>query len=133
MEETRIITTAQELKVLGDPRRLSIVYATINTPNKEWFSWELAKVVGLPWTSIYYHLKILVKHGFLIPTLDGVINGVEEMTYRAAHSRIEFSLGQADGRTKEASRGRRQVDSTTPETTPSGPRCRSTPNRVPLM
>lgn len=90
--KVREVATESELRALGSSIRIAILQAVTQDTRKEWYAWEIADVVRVPQVNVYYHLKRLVDAGFLIPTLDRVVNGIEEKTYRAAYSEIRFQL-----------------------------------------
>lgn len=90
----RTLTSHTDFKVLSSDTRRAILLVAMSEPNKEWYAWELADVIKVPLTRIYYHLNLLTDQGFLTRTVDGVINGIKEKTYRAAQTRIEFRLGR---------------------------------------
>lgn len=117
-----------ELKAVASSTRWAILHATMQQPTKEWYSWELSEIVGLQQTSIYYHIKVLIEHGFLIATLDGVVNGIEERTFRAAQTRIEFHLGQPNGTEAPYSSGSQGASKA-----PKGTRQRSPIGRMSLL
>lgn len=119
---TREIATTMELRAIAFTVRWAILHVAMLEPDKEWYAWELAEAAGIKQTNVYHHLKILVEYNFLIATLDRVVNGIEEKTYRAAQHRIEFHLGRDRViESKASDRGRNGSSSSTEKS----PRCSS--------
>ncbi|MFN2590796.1 MAG: helix-turn-helix domain-containing protein [Actinomycetota bacterium] len=78
--DTHVFHTAEALKALADPLRLRLLLLMADRPVTVK---EAAEALGVPPTRLYYHVKILERHGLIEVTDRRVVSGIEERTYGA--------------------------------------------------
>ncbi len=107
VEEHVLIEDLEVLKVLSDPTRHEIMnhvgeenkrgnYCTVK---------QLAKIMGVATTKLYYHIKMLEEHGLLLVGDTRVVSGIIEKQYQVVAHNISFSqnaLMSHDGPKDEA-------------------------------
>jgi DNA-binding transcriptional ArsR family regulator len=79
-DERYVFHTADALKALGDPLRLRFLILLADGPSTVK---EAAEALGVPPTRLYYHVKILERHGLIHVAGRRLVSGIEERTYRA--------------------------------------------------
>ena len=79
-EETFVIDNVDALKAVAEPQRLRVLLELGEGPRTVK---DLGAVIGVPPTRLYYHIKILEKHGFIRVTRRRMVSGIEERTYEA--------------------------------------------------
>jgi DNA-binding transcriptional ArsR family regulator len=95
----RIIDDVATLKALADPIRMTLLELTMGEPERTWTARELAAVVGVLPTNIYYHLNLLERHDLLMVRDTRVVNGIIEKHYGPGQHSISFHRrsGEAEG------------------------------------
>jgi len=99
LENTFIINDLETLQVIADPLRLSI-YQQIKRANLEGMlasAGMLARQLKISQTKLYYHLKMLEKHGLIEVGEVRAVSGIPEKLYRLAAPRLtiaEHLLGE---------------------------------------
>jgi DNA-binding transcriptional ArsR family regulator len=78
--DQRVIDDVDTLKVVADPLRLQILLEAIDRPVTVK---ELAATLGVPQTRLYYHVKLLEKHGLISVVGRRMVSGIEERSYRS--------------------------------------------------
>ena len=78
--EVRIVKDAPTLKALADPTRLQILMALGEGPKTVK---DVAALLGLGATRLYYHFKILEKAELIRVARKRMVSGIEERTYEA--------------------------------------------------
>jgi DNA-binding transcriptional ArsR family regulator len=78
-DEELTIEDAATLKVLADPLRIHLLGELSLTPRTVK---ELASIVGVPQTRLYYHMKLLERHGVIRVVGRRMVSGIEERTYQ---------------------------------------------------
>ncbi|HCT75617.1 MAG TPA: ArsR family transcriptional regulator [Micromonosporaceae bacterium] len=86
----RTIEDVSTLKALADPIRLQLLDITMAEPERTWTARELATLVGILPTNIYYHVNMLERHGLLKVRETRIINGIIEKHYGAAQQTLNF-------------------------------------------
>lgn len=82
MEQRREITSLAQIKCLIHPLRSSIL---LLFGSEEPLSVQrMAEKLGLPHGKVYYHVRLLVRHGFLEEVGHSTVNGIEERFYLPA-------------------------------------------------
>lgn len=80
-----IIDTLEKLKVISDPLRTKIL---MNLVKKEYTGQQLAEILEIPKTKIYFHLKELEKHGIVEIVKAEEKNGIMQKFYKAVARRF---------------------------------------------
>jgi len=75
------IRDIEALRAISDPLRLRIVAALADGARSVK---ELASSTGVAATKLYYHVDILLEHGFLVVESTRLVSGITEKHYRAA-------------------------------------------------
>src|SRR5436190_15869195 len=75
------LNTVERLKAVADPIRIRLILELLD--GKRTVK-ELAEALGVPPTRLYYHVKILERHGLIEVANRRMVSGIEERTYRAA-------------------------------------------------
>ena len=75
-----VIEDPETIKVVADPLRLRLMLETIDAPRTVK---ELAATLGVPQTRLYYHMKLLEKHGLIHVVGRRMVSGIEERSYRS--------------------------------------------------
>jgi hypothetical protein len=84
------IEDVETLKVIADPFRLEMIEAmgadriTVK---------ELGARMGQGVHKLYYHVRLLEKHGIMIPVDSQIVSGIVEKTYALAAKRFEVKRG----------------------------------------
>lgn len=88
------IEDVETLKVIADPFRLEMIEAigadrvTVK---------ELASRIGEGVHKLYYHVRLLEKHGIMIPVDSQIVSGILEKTYALAARKFEVKHGVLSG------------------------------------
>src|SRR2546423_14544676 len=80
-EDPHFLDTVERLKAMADPLRIRFILELLNGPSTVK---EVAEALGVPPTRLYYHVKILERHGLIEVANRRMVSGIEERTYRAA-------------------------------------------------
>ncbi len=80
-----IIDTLEKLKVISDPLRTKIL---MNLVKQEYTGQQLAEILAIPKTKIYFHLKELEKHGIVRIVREEEKNGIMQKFYKAVARRF---------------------------------------------
>jgi DNA-binding transcriptional ArsR family regulator len=78
--EQVVIDDVDALKALADPRRMSLLLAAAD---EAMTVKELAGLLDVPPTRLYYHVKMLVSHGLMRVAKRRMVSGIEERSYQA--------------------------------------------------
>jgi DNA-binding transcriptional ArsR family regulator len=78
--DTHVFQTAEALKAVADPLRLRFLILLADGPSTVR---EAAESLGVPPTRLYYHVKVLERHGLIEVADRRMVSGIEERTYRA--------------------------------------------------
>jgi DNA-binding transcriptional ArsR family regulator len=73
------VADPETLKVIADPLRLELL-SLLGEPRT---AKELAISLGVPTTRLYYHLRMLERHGLVKVVSTRLVSGIEEKTYRS--------------------------------------------------
>jgi hypothetical protein len=103
----RVIEEISTLKALADPVRMTLLDVTMAQPERTWTARELAAIVGVLPTNIYYHLNMLERNALLQVRDTRVVNGIIEKHYGAGQHGVVFQR-----RIGEGGDGQREVVST---------------------
>ena len=78
------ITDLETLKVISDPLRLNIIQVIkdINISGALCSVKQVSERLDIPPAKLYYHVKLLEKHGFLEVTETRIVSGIVEKLYR---------------------------------------------------
>jgi DNA-binding transcriptional ArsR family regulator len=81
-DRERLIYDVEALKVYFDPVRLRLLHEMIDQPRSVH---ELAAATDIPFTRLYYHIRLLEKHGFIrvVETRTGA-GAIEEKYYQVS-------------------------------------------------
>lgn len=79
--EQFVIDEIDTLKAVADPLRLRILMQAQDDPPVTVKA--IAAKLRLPQTRLYYHVKLLEKHGFIRVAARRVVSGIEERSYEA--------------------------------------------------
>jgi DNA-binding transcriptional ArsR family regulator len=85
-----LITDVETLKVVADPLRLQLLNLLREEPHTVK---QLAKLLHLPQTKLYYHMDLLEKHGLARVVGTRLVSGILEKRYQAAA--YKFSVDYA--------------------------------------
>ena len=77
-----ILDTVERLKAMADPIRIRFVLELLDGPRTVR---EVAEALDVPPTRLYYHLRILERHGLVKVANRRMVSGIEERSYRAAY------------------------------------------------
>lgn len=88
--QERIIEDVGTLKALADPVRMTLLDLAMAQPDRTWTARELAGIVGVLPTNIYYHLNLLERNGLLQVRDTRVVNGIIEKHYGAAQRSLTY-------------------------------------------
>lgn len=75
-----MISDVATLKAVAEPQRLNVLLALCDQPLTVK---EVAASMGVPATRLYYHVRILERHGLVRVVRRRVVSGIEERTYEA--------------------------------------------------
>ena len=106
-DEYVMLDNLDALKVLSDPTRLEIMnhVGDENKRGKYCTVKQLAKMMGVATTKLYYHVKMLEEHGLLLVGETRIVSGIIEKQYQVVAHNISFSqnvLASHDGPKDEA-------------------------------
>lgn len=93
---SRMIEDVATLKALADPIRMRVLELAMSEPERTWTAKELAGIVGVPPTKIYYHLNQLEQHQLLHIRDTRVVNGIIEKQYGAGQLNLTFHRRSGD-------------------------------------
>ncbi|MFY1633378.1 helix-turn-helix domain-containing protein [Solwaraspora sp. WMMB335] len=93
---SRVIEDVATLKALADPIRMRVLELAMSEPERTWTAKELARIVGVPPTKIYYHLNQLEQHELLHIRDTRVVNGIIEKQYGAGQLNLTFHRRSGD-------------------------------------
>src|SRR5918999_142666 len=96
-DEQVVLEDVDALRAVADPLRLRILFETTYTGRTVK---ELAALLGVPQTRLYYHVKLLQRHDLLSVVERRMVSGIEERRYRSAAGGFTISpslLGEAVG------------------------------------
>src|SRR5918998_4017431 len=93
----RVIEDVSTLKALADPVRMNLVDLAQAEPERTWTARELAGIVGVLPTNIYYHLNMLERNGLLQVRDTRVVNGIIEKHYGAGQRSVVFQRRIGEG------------------------------------
>lgn len=80
-----IIDTLDKLKVISDPLRTKML---MNLIKQEYTGQQLAELLGIPKTKIYFHIKELQKHGIIQIVKEEEKNAIIQKFYKAVARRF---------------------------------------------
>src|SRR5215212_2185845 len=89
-EALRVIGDLETLRVLADPVRVQILEVSVMEPRTVK---QIAKLVGIPATKLYYHINTMEEHGLLRVVGTRLVSGILEKQYRA--TAMSFSFDRA--------------------------------------
>jgi DNA-binding transcriptional ArsR family regulator len=78
--EPFVVSDVAALQAIADPFRLRLVLAM---RDRVMTVKEMAAMLGVPQTRLYYHVKILTRHGFLRVAGRRIVSGIEERSYES--------------------------------------------------
>lgn len=90
-----VLESLDAIKAVADPLRVQILFETTYFARTVK---ELAALLDVPQTRLYYHVKLLCKHGLLEVVERRMVSGIEERRYRSPRNGFTISpklLGQA--------------------------------------
>jgi hypothetical protein len=93
----RVIEDVTTLKALADPVRMTLLDLTQAQPERTWTARELAGIVGVLPTNIYYHLNMLERNALLQVRDTRVVNGIIEKHYGAGQRSVVFQRRVGEG------------------------------------
>ena len=87
------ITDLETLKVISDPLRLNIIHIIkdVNLSGALCSVKQISEQLGVPPAKLYYHIKLLEKHGFLEVAETHIVSGIVEKLYRLRSFQIMVS------------------------------------------
>jgi DNA-binding transcriptional ArsR family regulator len=94
--DVRVIDDAETLRLIADPLRLRLLEAIRQEPRTVT---ELADLLDLPRTKLYYHVNLLLEHDLIAIDTTRVISGITEKRYRVTAYRLSVDkaiLGAPD-------------------------------------
>jgi DNA-binding transcriptional ArsR family regulator len=74
------LDSIEKLKAVADPLRVQILIETADAARTVK---QIATKLGVPQTRLYYHVKVLEKHGFIGVVSRRMVSGIEERSYKA--------------------------------------------------
>ena len=77
--DLHVVDTVDRLKSMADPLRIRFLLALRDGPRTVK---EVAEVIGVPPTRLYYHLRILERHGLVEVADRRLVSGIEERSYQ---------------------------------------------------
>src|SRR5919197_498369 len=87
--EAHILDTVERLKAMADPLRIRFVTELLEGPRTVK---EVAEALGVPPTRLYYHVKILERHGLIEVANRRMVSGIEERSYRTAGDQESWAV-----------------------------------------
>ena len=94
-DEQIVLTDLDAIRAVADPLRLRILFeSTYSSRTVK----ELAALLEVPQTRLYYHVKMLERHGLLRVVERRMVSGIEERRYRSPAGGFTISpnlLGEA--------------------------------------
>ncbi|HET7038147.1 MAG TPA: helix-turn-helix domain-containing protein [Thermomicrobiaceae bacterium] len=82
-----VVRTPEQLKVVADPLRLRLLALLRLAPHTVK---ELAELLDLPPTRLYYHINQLEAHGLVLVAETRLVSGIVEKRYRAGSARLSI-------------------------------------------
>lgn len=95
--QERVIEDIATLKALADPVRMTLLDLTMAEPERTWTARELAGLVGVLPTNIYYHLNMLERNGLLQVRDTRIVNGIIEKHYGTGQYSYVFQRRVGEG------------------------------------
>jgi DNA-binding transcriptional ArsR family regulator len=94
IEEEIRITDLETLKVISDPLRVQILerIGLASDVGKLTTAKQLSEDLDIPQTKLYYHIKLLEKHGLIRVAETRVVSGILEKHYQIRARRIRADL-----------------------------------------
>ncbi len=89
-DEQVVLTSTDAIRAVADPLRLRILFEATYTARTVK---ELAGLLDVPQTRLYYHVKLLERHGLLTVVERRMVSGIEERRYQAG--RLGFTISPA--------------------------------------
>jgi len=93
-----LIEDLDTLKVLADPLRLRIRELLIQPRTVK----EIAKVLDIPATKLYYHINLLEKHKLIVVVDTRIVSGIIEKHYQVASQTVRVASHLLSPQTNEA-------------------------------
>jgi DNA-binding transcriptional ArsR family regulator len=93
----RVIDDPEVLRLIADPLRLRLLELLRQQPRTVK---ELAALLGIPRTRLYYHVRLLEEHGLVTVEETRVVSGITESRYRVTAYRLSVDktmLGASPG------------------------------------
>lgn len=86
--ELLTIGSLETLRLLADPLRMRLMSAFTDAKGKALTVKQLATLLGVKPTRLYYHISLLEEHGLLLMASSRVVSGIIEKSYVAAAKAI---------------------------------------------
>ena len=87
-DEQIVLESVDAVRAVADPLRLRMLFEMTYTPRTVK---ELAALLGVPQTRLYYHVKLLERQGLIWVVERRLVSGIEERTYRSAPAGFTIS------------------------------------------
>src|SRR4051812_17141092 len=86
-EALHMIADLETLRVIADPVRVQILEASVMEPRTVK---QIARLLGIPATKLYYHINMMEEHGLLRVVGTRLVSGILEKQYRATAMSFSF-------------------------------------------
>lgn len=86
-DDELLIDDLETLKIISDPLRIQILELLLEPKTVK----QIASVIGIPPTKLYYHVNLLEKHGVIRVVETNIVSGIIEKTYQI----VAFSIRPA--------------------------------------
>lgn len=83
--DIRVISDPETLRLIADPLRLRMLELLRHQPRTVT---ELANLLDVPRTKLYYHVKLLEEHDLITVDATRIVSGITERRYRATAYRL---------------------------------------------
>jgi DNA-binding transcriptional ArsR family regulator len=96
LDAIRVIDDAETLRLIADPLRLRLLELMRQQPRTVS---ELAELLEVPRTKLYYHMKLLEEHDLITVDTTRIVSGIVEKRYRVTAYRLTIDktiLGSPD-------------------------------------
>lgn len=95
MKNVYEVKTKEELKVISDPFRMSIIKTFLKS-DKSMTLKDVADILGVAPSKVHYHAKKIIAYEMLLLDYTREINGIIAKYYKSAYDSYRISYGELD-------------------------------------
>ena len=95
MKNVYEVKTKEELKVISDPFRMSIIKTFLKS-DKSMTLKDVADIIGVAPSKVHYHAKKIIAYDMLVLDYTKEINGIIAKYYKSAYDSYQINYGELD-------------------------------------